>query len=91
MTISIEGISGSVAYCEAMGLSKCFAAYAEHAGRAEIMAMGFNPDSGYVYIALESGPCIASMLGRDVVYIVTDNDTGEEQFFDSYEEASENE
>jgi hypothetical protein len=49
--------------------------------------IGFNANSGYVYIALEDGITIASMLGRDVEYIVTDYNDGEEFFFDTYKEA----
>ena len=52
-TITISGFDGSIAYCEAKGLSKVFMAYANECSRAEIMEVGFNPNSGYVYIALE--------------------------------------
>jgi hypothetical protein len=48
--------------------------------------IGFNANSGYVYIALEDGITICSMLGRDVEYLVTDYD-GEEFLFDTYKEA----
>ena len=53
------------------------------------MQVGFNSNSGYVYIALENGISICSMLGRDVEYLVTDFNDGEEHFLDSYEEAIE--
>lgn len=88
--LTINGLNENIAYCEAMGLSKCFEAFAEHALKQdEIMCdgIGFNPNSGYVYIALESGITIGSMLGRAVEYLVTDFDNGEEFFFDTYEEA----
>jgi hypothetical protein len=77
-------------YCEAQGISKVFAAYAEHCSGEDIMygGIGFNPNSGYVYIALENGVTICSMLGNDVEYIVTNFDNGEEYFFDTYHEAS---
>ncbi len=48
---------------------------------------GFNTSSGYVYIALENGITLASCFGQSVDYIVTDSDTGEESFYDTYEEA----
>lgn len=48
---------------------------------------GFNTSSGYVYIALENGITLASCFGQSVDYIVTDYDTGEEYFCDTYEEA----
>lgn len=76
----------SPAYCEAMGISKVFKAYAEECSREDIMEVGFNPNSGYVYIALENGIQIASCLGRNVEYICVDPETGEEKFFDSYKE-----
>ena len=53
----------------------------------EIMECGFNKQSGYVYIALENGICIASCFGQEVEYLVTDFETGEEHFLETYEEA----
>ena len=50
---------------------------------------GFNTSSGYVYIALENGISICSCFGQEVDYLVTDYETGEEEFFDTYEEALE--
>jgi hypothetical protein len=81
--LSTEGI----AYCEAKGLSNVFAAYAEECAAEDIMQVGFNPNSGYVYIALENGISICSMLGRRVEYLVTDMEDGEEHFFDNYYDA----
>lgn len=83
--LTINGLQSSLAYCESIGLSKCFEAYANIG--EDILELGFNPNSGYVYIALENGITIGSMLGRDVEYLVTDFESGEEFFFDSYEEA----
>lgn len=85
--ITINGISESVAYCEAKGLSKVFMAYANECTRMEIMEVGFNPNSGYVYIALEDGISICSNLGNDVEFLVTDFNNGEETFYNSYKEA----
>ena len=87
-TITIHGFdSDSLVYCEAMGLSKCFEAYASI--NEDIMegGIGFNKYSGYVYIALENGISICSAFGKDVEYLVTDFNDGEEYFFDTYEEA----
>ena len=64
-------------------------AYSEYAWNEDIMETGFNTNSGYVYIALENGVTIASCFGRDVDYIVCDFETGEENFYDTYEEAEE--
>jgi hypothetical protein len=89
--LTIHGINeNGPKYCEAMGISKVFAAYAEHCVIEDIMysGVGFNPNSGYVYIALENGVTICSMLGREVEYLVTNFDTGNEYFFDTYNEAS---
>lgn len=85
-SIEITGVNESIAHCEAKGLGKCFLAYAE-LGAEDIMAIGFNPNSGYTYIALENSISICSMLGRDVEYLITDFENGDESFFDDYEEA----
>lgn len=85
--IEIHGLSAEgIAYCEAEGLSKVFAAYANECAGEYIIDIGFNPNSGYVYIALENRISICSMLGRRVEYITLDFD-GEENFFDNYTEA----
>lgn len=80
-------LSNSIAYCEATGLSNCFKAYANYCPSEDIMEVGFNPNSGYVYIALENGISICSCLGKEVEYLVLDFEDGEEFFFDSYLEA----
>lgn len=86
-SFTVYGLSSdSIAYCEAQGLSLCFSAYAEHCTGMSF-EVGFNSNSGYVYIALENGISICSMLGRSVEYLVSDWNTGEEHFFDSYHEA----
>lgn len=77
----------SPAFCEAIGLSNVFKAYAEECSREDIMEVGFNSNSGYVYIALENGISICSMLGQRVEYLITDFETGEEFFFDNYTQA----
>ena len=76
----------SPAYCEAKGLSKVHGAYANDCPCEDIMEVGFNANSGYVYIALENGISICSMLGQDVEYLVTDFEDGTEYFLDTYEE-----
>lgn len=75
------------AFLEAQGLSKVWKAYAENSSKEEIIEVGFNENSGYVYIALENGISISSFLGRDVEFLTTDYETGEETFSDSYEGA----
>jgi hypothetical protein len=88
-TLTIHGLSTSIAYCEAKGLANIFEAYAEYATGEEIMETGFNQNTGYIYAALENGVQIASAFGRGVEYIVNDFETGEEYFLDSYSEALE--
>jgi hypothetical protein len=88
--LTIYGIStDGPAFCEAQGLSKVFQAYADNCSREDIMysGVGFNSSSGYVYIALENGVTICSMLGRDVEFMITNFENGEEYFFDTYDEA----
>jgi hypothetical protein len=84
----IYGIEDSIAYAEAIGLSKVFKAYAEKVGNEDIMEIGFNANSGYVYIALENGVSIVSMLGQNVEYLAYNNIDGEESY-DTYDEAIE--
>jgi hypothetical protein len=84
-SIEIYGCGESIAFCEAQGLSKCFQAYADNCAGEDIMTIGFNPNSGYTYIALENGLQICSMLGNDVEYLITDFQDGEETFYDEYE------
>lgn len=62
-------------------------AYRDNCFGEEIMETGFNTSSGYVYIALENSIQIASCFGQSVDYIVYDFETGEEHFFDEYDEA----
>lgn len=89
--ITISGIDGSIAYCEAKGFSKVFMAYANQCSREDIMEIGFNPNSGYVYIALEDGISICSNMGQQVEFLVTNFRNGEETFYDTYQEALEHE
>ena len=86
-TLTIHGFdSSSMCYLEALGMSKVFEAYASIGEDMMQGGIGFNPNSGYVYIVLENGVSICSMLGRDVEYLVSDV-YGEEYFFNTYEEA----
>jgi hypothetical protein len=76
----------SFAYLESIGKSKIWQAYADNFAGEEIMQEGFNPNSGYVYIALENGISICSLLGGNVEFLVSEHENGEELFFDSYQE-----
>ena len=73
-------------------LDKCslelvWSAYNKYTSNEDIFEIGFNLDSGYVYIALENNVSIASCYGQSVDYIVTDYNNGKEFFFDTYHEA----
>ena len=85
-TLKIHSIDSPL-YYEAKGLAAVFAAYADIAHETSIIEAGFNENSGYVYLYVEQGISIASMLGREVVYIVTDWDDGREHFLDTWQEA----
>jgi len=85
--IEIFGLDENIAYCEAIGLSKVFKAYSEICEDIMEGGIGFNINSGYVYMTLENGIAICSMLGRDVEYMVTNHNDGEELFYDTYKDA----
>lgn len=77
------------AYLEAKSLSLVWDAYADNCPKEYIIedGIGFNSYSGYVYIALENGISICSKFGKNVEYLVTNFENGEESFFEEYEEA----
>jgi hypothetical protein len=79
-------MENSFAYLESIGKSKVWKAYADNFANEDILEEGFNPNSGYVYIALENGISIASCVGQDVEYIVFDNETENELILDNFEE-----
>ena len=85
--LNLSGFSTRIAYCEAKGLSNVFTAYSENCCREDIMEIGFNGFSGYVYIALENGVSICSCMGQGIEYLVTDFDNGYDKFFEDYNEA----
>ena len=84
--LKLYGIdANNLASCEALGFGKCFTAYADIL--EDILECGFNPNSGYTYIALENGISICSAFGRNAEFLVTNFEDGQESFFDSYEDA----
>lgn len=85
----LNGFESAITYTSAQSLGKVFEAYAQDSADEDIMEIGFNANSGYVYIALENGITIASIYGNEVEYIVTDFESGEEFYLDSYDEAIE--
>jgi hypothetical protein len=89
-TMTMYDVDSSIAYCEAKGFAKVFDAYAEFCSGEHITQIGFNPNSGYVYIHLESSICICSMLGQDVEYFSYNGENDDEMVADTYHEAIEN-
>jgi hypothetical protein len=75
------------AYLEAKSLALCWEAYAKNTAGHEIEQIGFNNQSGYVYIALGNGITIASAFGKPIEFIIFD-DEDQEVFLDDYETAS---
>jgi hypothetical protein len=75
------------AYLESKSLSKLWESYSENCPCEDIFEVGFNENSGYVYIALESNITLVSSFGQDVEFLVTDFDSGEETFFETIDEA----
>lgn len=55
--------------------------------KLNIEYLGFNSNSGYVYLALENGISIISAFGRDVYFLVNNFRNGDEKIFNTYDEA----
>ncbi len=88
--MELTNLTESICCLEAVGLSKVFAAYADNAAGEDINMIGFNHNSGYIYIYLENGVSICSAFGQPVEYLINNQETEEEDFFDTYEEAINN-
>ena len=85
-SVEMYGFNDSIAYCEAQGLANVFQAYANECSGEQIMQIGFNQNSGVVYIALENGISICSSMGDNADYLFTDFD-GDEHWFLEYDQA----
>lgn len=81
--------NNSFGYSDAKSKAVVWTAYAENFAGEEIMEEGFNPNTGYVYIALENGVTIASSFGQSVDFFIYDNETDQELEFNSIEEFQE--
>jgi hypothetical protein len=88
--MELTNLNGSIACLEAIGLSTVFAAYAVQAAGEDINSIGFNPNSGYVYIYLENGISICSAFGHPVEYLVYNQDIEQEESYNTYNEAINN-
>ncbi len=80
-------LDSNVCATEAIGLSVCWKAYAEIAYTTSIEMLGFNENSGYIWIYLDTGISIGSCMGNDAEFIVSDPDDGEEFFYRTYQDA----
>ena len=75
---------------EANALTTLFSVYAESSFVDEPMIFGYNTWSGYYYIAFENISLQIVLTYRgDVMFMTTDFETGEEEYFDTEEEAME--
>jgi len=81
---------GVVSKREANALTTLFSVYAESSFVDEPMIFGYNTWSGYYYIAFENISLQIVLTSRsDVMFMTTDFETGEEEYFDTEEEAME--
>jgi hypothetical protein len=62
----------------------CLEAYQSQAFREEIEEIGFNNNSGYIWLAITNGVTIASCFGQDPVFFLFDFETGEEKEYSTY-------
>lgn len=88
MSITIDNIE-KMGDLDLLGLGKCLCAVGNlpidcRSSRPEFV--GYNPNSGYVYVVLENGLSILSMMNNEVEYMVYDDDTEEEVFFETIED-----
>ena len=75
---------------EANALTTLFSVYAESDLAGESICFGYNNWSGYYYIAFENISLQIVLTSRgDVMFMTTDFETGEEELFDTEEEAME--
>ena len=74
----------SLGSADMQSLINCLNSYRDYAFREEVEEVGFNQSSGYVYVYLTNGVCIASSFGQDVTYIKSNFESGEEDFYNSY-------
>ena len=75
---------------EANALTTLFSVYAESSFVDEPMTFGHNNQSDYFYIAFENVNLVIALTPRgDVMFVTFDFETGNEEFFDTEEEAME--
>ena len=76
-----------MSYIELGNLTKVLQSWKENAESEDIMEIGYNEKTGYVYISFESnGVQIACRFNEDVKYLATDRDTGDEYWLTSWED-----
>ena len=81
---------GVVSKRKANALTILFSVYAESSFVDEPMIFSYNDWTGYYYIAFENISLQIVLTSRsDVMFMTTDFETGEEEYFDTEEEAME--
>ena len=77
-----------MSYIELGNLTKVLQSWKENAHGEDIMEIGYNEKTGFVYMAFESnGVQIACKFNEDVRYLATDRENGEEYWLLSWEDA----
>jgi hypothetical protein len=75
---------------DANALATLFSVYAQSDLAGECICFGYNDWTGYYYIAFENISLQIVLTYRgDVMFMTTDFETGEEEYFDTEEEAME--
>jgi hypothetical protein len=75
---------------DANALTTLFSVYAQSDLAGECICFGYNDWTGYYYIAFENISLQIVLTYRgDVMFMTTDFETGEEEYFDTEEEAME--
>jgi hypothetical protein len=90
--LTINGINqDGPSYFEAVGLSKVFAAYSEVSSYCiEFGGLYYNPLRGNVYISLKNGVSIVSHKGQKVEYMIRNDETGLDYYYNTFKEAVDN-
>ena len=77
-----------MSYIELANLNKVLTAWKDEAYNEDIMEIGYNEKTGFVYMAFESnGIQIACKFNEDVRYLATDRETGDEYWLTSWDDA----
>tara|TARA_R110001599_G_scaffold129074_2_gene303174 strand:- start:17204 stop:17485 length:282 start_codon:yes stop_codon:yes gene_type:complete len=87
MKLSTKQNITDLSVTELRSLAKCLTTYSKDCFLATIELSGYNEQSGYIYLSLDNGVCIASFAGQEVQFVVHNFEIGEEKFFNIYQNA----